>query len=728
MGRRRSTVQLAMCHTKTRFVVCGILLFASRAFALPVDEAERVQRTNGTMAAVDPVIAVLTQTQQDEDANTGDSNELEVGGRGTCKKWCKFENHCKWNACTGCTLCRTPAPTPKTLSFGEAKPMNTKLFGIGDDWTKLKGGGRLDFKQLKDAVSALGLGQTRFPGGANSNYWDIELAKTPTLPPSPTEACPAAGWSGFSKADEGKAIKIAKNKVAVNGVTRTVPWGMQAKVKDAKGKILSVDEKAGCKVTLDDGSQFENPGAAPPCTCETAVCPKKGFSMCMLEMQTNEAPKDHLKLSNFLKSIVFNTDAQMPILVLNVLTMPMERTKQIVQWLGKNLASLRAEAGTARAKSEPILIEIGNEFYLDAMYDCFLGKTASKYAELLHDLVPFIRAHLPADTRIGVVGYQEIFLEPRPKSGIHHWNEQLNASGILPSIDAITLHDYNLNPNVARKKGNDKIFGRELNEGERASAQAAWGAASAEATQRHFVNGVFAGKTAWVTEYGVLQKHYLTTPFLASTRLSGVAGLFMLGRILAGVRYSNVFESLEWFNLGFANFGMSMMINMEEVLKDPEHGQVKVNGNAQMFAHVSSLAMKATAMHGISIVEGPDLPFRFHEFGEQQAAKCIQAGAFVNAEVASVIMINRCQSEIDVTFDIASGISRCGAGRQCQASAWLYPTAPGVGEWTPLPESADVFPWPGPLHPHKVPLPLAAGVTSVAVPPLGLAIATFSEA
>merc|ERR1711918_304154 len=92
-------------------------------------------------------------------------------------------------------------------------------------------------------------------------------------------------------------------------------------------------------------------------------------------------------------------------------------------------------------------------------------------------------------------------------------------------------------------------------------------------------------------------------------------------RILAGVRYSNVFESLEWFNLGFANFGMSMMINMEEVLKDPEHGQVKVNDNAQMFAHVSSLAMKATAMHGISIVEGPDLPFRFHEFGEQQAAK-----------------------------------------------------------------------------------------------------------
>merc|ERR1711998_297641 len=142
MGGRRSTVQLAMCHTKTRFVVCGNLLFASRAFALPVDEAERVQRTNGTMAAVDPVIAVLTQTQQDEDANTGDSNELEVGGRGTCKKWCKFENHCKWNACTGCTLCRTPAPTPKTLSFGEAKPMNTKLFGIGDDWTKLKGGGR----------------------------------------------------------------------------------------------------------------------------------------------------------------------------------------------------------------------------------------------------------------------------------------------------------------------------------------------------------------------------------------------------------------------------------------------------------------------------------------------------------------------------------------------------------------------------------------------------------
>ena len=38
-------------------------------------------------------------------------------------------------------------------------------------------------------------------------------------------------------------------------------------------------------------------------------------------------------------------------------------------------------------------------------------------------------------------------------------------------------------------------------------------------------------------------------------------------------------------------------------------------------------------------------------------------------QVASVIIINRCQSEIDVTFDIASGISRCGAGKQCTINA-----------------------------------------------------------
>jgi len=454
------------------------------------------------------------------------------------------------------------------------------------------------------------------------------------------------------------------------------------------------------------------------------VCPKKGFSLCMLEMQTAEAPKDHLTLTNFLKHIVSDTDATMPIIVLNVLTMPMERTKEIVKWLGENLASFRSDAGTARAESEPILIEIGNEFYLDAMYSCFLGTNASTYADILHELVPFIRDHLPVDTRIGIVGFQGPFLGGE-KSGIHYWNEQLNESGILEKIDAITLHDYRLNTDVAKKSGNEEIFGRELTEDEQASAQAAWGAASTEASHQHFVDGVFAGKTAWVTEYGVLQKHYAKSEFLASTRLSGVAGLFMLGRILAAVRFSDVFESLEWFNLGFAYFGLTMMINMEEVLNDSENGEVKVNGNAQMFAHVSSLAMKATTMHGISVVEGPSLPFVFHHFGEQEAAKCIQAGAFVNADVVSVIIINRCQSEVPVTFDVASSTGHCGADQQCEASAWLYPTEPGDGEWEPLPANADAFPWPGPLHPHEVAVPLAGGIASVETPPLSLSIATF---
>ena len=70
-------------------------------------------------------------------------------------------------------------PTQNTnayLKTGTGVEVNQKLFGVGDDNMKAKNNGNWDYPQLHDAIVALGVGQSRYPGGAVSNYWDIEKA------------------------------------------------------------------------------------------------------------------------------------------------------------------------------------------------------------------------------------------------------------------------------------------------------------------------------------------------------------------------------------------------------------------------------------------------------------------------------------------------------------------------------------------------------------------------
>lgn len=176
------------------------------------------------------------------------------------------------------------------------------------------------------------------------------------------------------------------------------------------------------------------------------VCPSKGKSMCKL---SDCNAKRHVTVLRMLEELVaIDARAQLPIFVLNLVTMPMDRQIEIIQWLGENLASFRAAAGTARAASEPVLIELGNEFYLPEMYACKLGSNVSKYVEIVEELVPHIRAHLPSDTRIAVVGYSNVLINVVGRSGIDEWNAQLNASGVLEMVDAVTLHDYSMNAKV----------------------------------------------------------------------------------------------------------------------------------------------------------------------------------------------------------------------------------------------------------------------------------------
>eukprot|EP00051_Salpingoeca_urceolata_P032742 m.17147 g.17147 ORF g.17147 m.17147 type:complete len:577 (+) comp5405_c0_seq1:19-1749(+) len=57
------------------------------------------------------------------------------------------------------------------LQLEAGKPVNSALFGIGDDWTV--GVGDWHNTTTLDAVRALRTGITRFPGGACSNYWNL---------------------------------------------------------------------------------------------------------------------------------------------------------------------------------------------------------------------------------------------------------------------------------------------------------------------------------------------------------------------------------------------------------------------------------------------------------------------------------------------------------------------------------------------------------------------------
>ncbi len=81
------------------------------------------------------------------------------------------------------------APAGVVLTPEVPVPLNPKIFGIGDDWVQMPHSRvwprpylptnlpvAWDHSGYSFAVQAIRSGQTRFPGGASSNYWNISGA------------------------------------------------------------------------------------------------------------------------------------------------------------------------------------------------------------------------------------------------------------------------------------------------------------------------------------------------------------------------------------------------------------------------------------------------------------------------------------------------------------------------------------------------------------------------
>ena len=79
--------------------------------------------------------------------------------------------------------------------------------------------------------------------------------------------------------------------------------------------------------------------------------------------------------------------------------------------------------------------------------------------------------------------------------------------------------------------------------------------------------------------------------------------------------------------------------------------EVMFNGNSQMFAHVSTIAFAADTMHGVEVLSGPRLPFRFVQLEQTENPFCVQAGVFQNRTHKTTIVINRCQIDVNANFD-----------------------------------------------------------------------------
>eukprot|EP00038_Savillea_parva_P012820 m.207167 g.207167 ORF g.207167 m.207167 type:complete len:645 (-) comp23607_c0_seq1:13-1947(-) len=81
-------------------------------------------------------------------------------------------------------------------TLAPAQPVNVALFGVGDDWTLGHDTWR-NVTQL-EAIKALRVGVTRFPGGACSNYWNL-TASTVVSPCDTADCANTSQWCWVGK-------------------------------------------------------------------------------------------------------------------------------------------------------------------------------------------------------------------------------------------------------------------------------------------------------------------------------------------------------------------------------------------------------------------------------------------------------------------------------------------------------------------------------------------------
>ena len=147
--------------------------------------------------------------------------------------------------------------------------------------------------------------------------------------------------------------------------------------------------------------------------CEAVECPEKGSrTTCVIEQRLENTYRDadplHFSLFNFSRLVASQCEgARMPIIVLNLANMSTADIIESIQFIARHETEFRHLAAAAHdpplpPNEEPLLLELGNEFYLDGMYACKFGNTGFIYADKVKEVVPAIRAALPTARECGV--------------------------------------------------------------------------------------------------------------------------------------------------------------------------------------------------------------------------------------------------------------------------------------------------------------------------------------
>lgn len=354
-----------------------------------------------------------------------------------------------------------------------------------------------------------------------------------------------------------------------------------------------------------------------------------------------------------------------------------------------NLATLPeqemlAQVDSLKANGIPVeRIELGNEK---------INEDCEGYFKNVSVMVPHIRKVFPK-AEIGIVGGWAA-----PWSGLPKWNEcEQSLKDRRGLYDAVTVHMY--------APGNKTLM--DYNEADRRTVTLMSPQALLEYQVKQ--SALYAGGVPiWLDELN------LGGPWQGGTcwpdEVHGsIRGLHYLANFMGVVNMpEGAVNSLNWYAL-FHQFDVKWSYWASCVHVPGEANRpdlVEVDGTAQVFAHLSSVALSSghTQMHAVTGTSPETLPASLKIFGRKNLP-CIVGVSFTgNATKTDIILLNRCSKQVKAS------VPNLYSGKSARAVAHVYDGGPGnEGGWVLLDKitSLDRPPWIGG--------PLKVGKQNVAV-------------
>lgn len=423
-----------------------------------------------------------------------------------------------------------------------------------------------------------------------------------------------------------------------------------------------------------------------PCTACGACDPARGTFACGVAAKTRAYPPHTFDTAVFLAAVAGHCRTALPVFDLNVLTMNGSATAAEVAALA---ALIRPTAAA------PAMFEFGNEYYLFRDYGCILPN-ASVYAQAAAAAAAEVeRLYPPASGRAQMAAVASLsgLLDEAPSWEAQHWNAQLRQSPLFPKLQAVTLHDYKMKT-AALHGTNTTLWDCQV---------AAFGAANMQTIARAMPAVFGPDIKVWMTEFGILYSVFDSEPYFARLNHGGLKALHVIGRVLAAVEHSDVFDTLQYYSLGGQGWGAQAgMLNWTSNAQ----AAYEVDAVGQLYAHLNSLATPTSTMQSLvpqgcqappSGLQPP--PVMPTPVGNETNLPCLQAVVFEAAPGGSTswALLNRCPDNQTAVLPVAQKTRLPSAAPDLRIT--MYPAGPtSPAGFAPLPDVTASFPWPGPLQ------------------------------